>query len=58
MVVVALLKSEDRPAWEELASGYKAFYRMPTTDEQYEVAWRATAGRKQQVLRPWRVPGL
>jgi GNAT superfamily N-acetyltransferase len=40
VMVVALLKSEDRPAWEELARGYKAFYRTPTTDEQYEAAWR------------------
>jgi GNAT superfamily N-acetyltransferase len=40
MVVAAEMKSEDRPAWEELARGYKAFYRTPTTDEQYEVAWR------------------
>jgi GNAT superfamily N-acetyltransferase len=40
MVVVAPLQPEDRPAWEELARGYKAFYRTPTTDEQYEEAWR------------------
>lgn len=40
MVVVTLLKSGDRTAWEELARGYKAFYRTPTTDEQYAAAWR------------------
>ena len=40
MVIVAPLKSEDRPAWEELARSYKAFYRTPTTDAQYEAAWR------------------
>jgi GNAT superfamily N-acetyltransferase len=40
MVIVAPLKSEDRLAWEELARGYKAFYRTPTTDEQYAAAWR------------------
>lgn len=40
MVVVDRLKSEDRPAWEELARGYKAFYRTLTTDEQYEAAWQ------------------
>jgi GNAT superfamily N-acetyltransferase len=40
MVIVAPLKSEDRPAWEELARGYKAFYRTPATDAQYEAAWR------------------
>jgi GNAT superfamily N-acetyltransferase len=40
MVIVAPLKSEDRPAWEVLARGYKAFYRTPTTDAHYEAAWR------------------
>jgi GNAT superfamily N-acetyltransferase len=40
MVVVAPLQPEDRPAWEELARGYKAFYRTPTTDEEYEALWR------------------
>jgi GNAT superfamily N-acetyltransferase len=40
MVVIAPLKPEDRPAWEELARGYKAFYRTPTADEQYEAVWR------------------
>ena len=40
MVIVAPLKSEDRAAWEELARGYKAFYRTPTADAQYEAAWR------------------
>lgn len=40
MVAIAPLKPEDRPAWEELARGYKAFYRTPTADEQYEAVWR------------------
>jgi GNAT superfamily N-acetyltransferase len=40
MIIVAPLKSEDRPAWEELARGYKAFYRTPTADAHYEAAWR------------------
>jgi GNAT superfamily N-acetyltransferase len=40
MVVVAPLKPEDRPVWEELARGYKAFYRTPTSEEQYEAVWR------------------
>jgi GNAT superfamily N-acetyltransferase len=39
MIVVAPLKPEDRPAWEVLARGYKAFYRTPATDAQYEAAW-------------------
>ncbi len=40
MVIVAPLKSEDRPAREELSRGYKASYRTPTTDAHYEAAWR------------------
>jgi len=40
MIVVGPLKPEDRPAWEELARGYKAFYRTPTADGQYETVWQ------------------
>jgi GNAT superfamily N-acetyltransferase len=40
MIVIAPLMSADRQAWEELARGYKAFYRTPTTDEHYEATWR------------------
>jgi len=40
MIVVAPLKLEDRPAWEELARGYKAFYRTSTSDEEYDTTWR------------------
>ena len=34
------LKPEDRAAWEVLARGYKAFYNTPTTDAEYDAAWR------------------
>ena len=34
------LKPEDRAAREVLARGYKAFYNTPTTDAEYDAAWR------------------
>jgi GNAT superfamily N-acetyltransferase len=37
---IALLKPEDRAAWEPLARGYKEFYNTPTTDAEYEAAWQ------------------
>ena len=37
---IAPLKPADREPWEVLARGYKAFYRTPTTDSEYETAWR------------------
>lgn len=40
VVTVAPLQASDRPAWEELARGYKAFYRTPTSGEEYEAAWQ------------------
>lgn len=40
MRVIAPLRSADRARWEELARGYKAFYRTPTPDWSYEEAWR------------------
>jgi GNAT superfamily N-acetyltransferase len=40
MITVAPLRPEDRPVWEELARGYKDFYRTPTTDAEYEAVWR------------------
>lgn len=41
MTVIAPLQSADRTRWEELARGYKAFYRTPTPDLAYEETWRA-----------------
>lgn len=40
MIFIEPLKPADRAAWEELARGYKAFYRTPTPDEGYEATWR------------------
>jgi GNAT superfamily N-acetyltransferase len=34
------LRADDREAWEPLARGYKTFYETPTTDEEFEAAWR------------------
>jgi len=42
---VAPLRAEDRAAWEVLARGYKAFYRSPTTDEEYATAWKRLLAR-------------
>ncbi len=33
------LKPADRAAWEVLARGYKAFYKTPTSDAEYDTAW-------------------
>lgn len=41
MIVVASIEPADRASWEELARGYKAFYRTPTPDERYEETWRS-----------------
>jgi GNAT superfamily N-acetyltransferase len=37
---ITRLDENDREAWEVLARGYKDFYETPTTDEEYELAWR------------------
>ena len=34
------LSENDRPAWEKLAQGYKAFYQSPASPEEYEAAWQ------------------
>jgi GNAT superfamily N-acetyltransferase len=39
-VVIAPLAPADRQAWERLARGYKEFYRTPTTDAEYDAAWK------------------
>ena len=40
MIETAPLRPADRASWEELARGYKDFYRTPTTDEDYQQTWR------------------
>jgi len=37
---IAPLRPEDRARWDVLARGYKHFYATPTTDAQYDQAWR------------------
>ena len=39
-LAVAPLAEEDRAEWEELARGYKAFYRTDIPDQAYEHTWR------------------
>ena len=44
-VKIAALKAEDRAGWEPLARGYKEFYKTPTTDAEYETAWKRLMAR-------------
>ena len=39
-VRVAALAAADHPRWLELARGYKAFYKTPVTDAEYQRAWK------------------
>jgi GNAT superfamily N-acetyltransferase len=34
------LAPQHRSGWRPLAQAYKAFYRTPTTDQEYDQAWR------------------
>lgn len=46
-IEIGALRGDERAAWEELARGYKAFYRTPTSDAEFEAAWqRVSAGRE------------
>ena len=40
MITVDTLTDADRPAWGRLAAGYKRFYNTPTTEAEYDEAWR------------------
>jgi len=42
---IAPLRPEDRAAWEVLARGYKEFYRSPTAEAEYAVAWKRLLAR-------------
>ena len=44
-VAIEPLKPADRPAWEVLARGYKAFYNTPTSDAEYDTAWNRLLAR-------------
>ena len=39
-VRVAALAAADHPRWLVLARGYKAFYKTPLGDQEYERAWQ------------------
>jgi len=41
MIDIAPLAPGDRAEWEDLARGYKAFYRTELPDERYRDTWRA-----------------
>lgn len=36
---ISALAVHDRPEWDALARGYKAFYRTPTSDSEFDAAW-------------------
>jgi ribosomal protein S18 acetylase RimI-like enzyme len=38
---IAPLAAADRPQWEALARGYKAFYETELADARYDETWRA-----------------
>jgi GNAT superfamily N-acetyltransferase len=40
MTTLQRLRPQDRADWGRLAAGYKAFYNTPTTDAEYDEAWR------------------
>jgi GNAT superfamily N-acetyltransferase len=40
MIDIDPLRPADRAAWEELAHGYKEFYRTATTAAEYEATWQ------------------
>ncbi|MEV0067865.1 GNAT family N-acetyltransferase [Amycolatopsis sp. NPDC050768] len=40
MIEISPLQAEDRDRWEELARGYKEFYRTKVSDEDYERTWQ------------------
>jgi len=40
MINIGPLEPSDRAAWEELARGYKEFYRTPTSAQEYEAVWQ------------------
>jgi len=44
-LAIAPLQPADRAAWEPLARGYKLFYRTPTTDAEYDAAWKRILAR-------------
>ncbi len=52
---IATLRPQDRAAWGELAAGYKAFYKTPTTEAEYEQTWqRLTNNRGAHALGAYR----
>jgi GNAT superfamily N-acetyltransferase len=45
-VAIAPLAPADRAAWEVLARGYKAFYNTPTSEAEYDAAWKRLLARE------------
>src|SRR3954470_16178308 len=54
MIGIAPLSAADRPAWETLARGYKAFYQTELPDARYDETWRLLlAGERIHGLAAW-----
>jgi GNAT superfamily N-acetyltransferase len=51
------LRAQDRAAWGRLAAGYKAFYKTPTTEAEYEQTWlKLTNNQGAHALGAYRQP--
>ncbi|MDT7841433.1 GNAT family N-acetyltransferase [Streptomyces justiciae] len=58
MITIGSLRPEDRAGWEELARGYKAFYRTEVPDEGYEEMWhRLLDGEEVYGVGAWTADG-
>lgn len=44
---IAPLAPDDRLPWEQLARGYKTFYKTEATPAEYEAAWQRLLARKE-----------
>lgn len=40
MLQISTLAESDRIAWEALARGYRDFYQTPTSDSEFDAAWK------------------
>ncbi|MEJ3743453.1 GNAT family N-acetyltransferase [Actinomycetes bacterium KLBMP 9797] len=49
MINIGPLRPEDRPDWEVLARGYKAFYETSVPDEGYQETWRRLRDNSEDV---------